>query len=117
MGWKRCTTPGAFAAITVGFAMSCVFYGASHLHAHPEFDGHVARWIIGHLPNMPFLNRVGWVFWISLLTCVAVSLLTVETRTEGVAHLAKINFKTSRTFNIASIGVLILLTLIYVVFW
>jgi hypothetical protein len=46
-----------------------------------------------------------------------VSLLTVETRTEGVAHLAKINFKTSRTFNIASIGVLILLTLIYVVFW
>ncbi|WP_303831770.1 sodium:solute symporter family transporter [Asticcacaulis taihuensis] len=117
MCWKRCTTAGAFSAIATGFIMSCVFYGAAHLHQHPEIEDAFPAWIIAHIPDMPFLNRVGWVFWISLLTCIGVSLMTREPSSEAVVDLTRIDFRTTRAFNIAAAGVLIVLTIIYVVLW
>ncbi|HTM81631.1 sodium:solute symporter family transporter [Asticcacaulis sp.] len=116
MVWKPCTTPGAFAAIAAGFLASCVFYLAAYFHNHPA-QGPLTGWLITHLPDMPFLNRVGWVFWISLLTCIAVSLLTDESRSGAVIDLAKIDFKTSWGFNIAAIGVVAILTALYAIFW
>jgi len=117
MCWKRCTTAGAFSAITVGFIMSCAFYIASHLHQHTEAGGVLTSWVVTYGPDMPFLNRVGWVFWISLLTCIGISLVTEEPRSEAVVNLGKVDFRTSRAFNIAGLGVIILLTIIYAVFW
>ncbi|MFT4076914.1 MAG: sodium/solute symporter [Asticcacaulis sp.] len=117
MCWKRCTTAGAFSAIATGFVISCLFYTVSHLHQHPEIGGALPEWTVTHLPDMPFLNRVGWVFWISSFTCVGVSLLTKEPASDAVVDLSRINFKTSRAFNLAALGVLILLTVIYAIFW
>jgi SSS family solute:Na+ symporter len=116
MGWKRCTTAGAFAAVAAGFLISCFFYLVSHLYKIQPSTG-IAHWLVGHFPDMPFLNRVGWVFWISLLTGVVTSLLTKESPSSAVVDLSRIKFQTSRGFNIAAAGVLIILTGLYAIFW
>jgi SSS family solute:Na+ symporter len=116
MGWKGCTTPGAFAAVATGFLSSCFFYFVSHLHAHPPLNK-AGQWWLDRLPDMPFLNRVGWVFWISLLTCVAVSLVTNEHRSGAIVDLSKIDFRTSRGFNLAAVVIVIVLTALYAIFW
>ncbi|MDV6332052.1 sodium:solute symporter family transporter [Asticcacaulis sp. 201] len=116
MGWRHCTTAGAFSAVAVGFAASCIFYLVSYLHQHPSPDT-VSHWVVGHLPDMPFLNRVGWVFWISLVTCIGVSLLTDEPPSETTIDLGKIDFRTSKSFNAAALGIILILTALYAIFW
>jgi SSS family solute:Na+ symporter len=116
MGWKRCTTPGALAAIITGLLSSCFFYLVSHMH-QKRIAGAIANWMVNHLPDMPFLNRVGWVFWISLLTGIVVSLLTDESRSGTVIDLTKVDFRTTDGFNLASAGILVTLTVLYTCLW
>jgi SSS family solute:Na+ symporter len=54
--WKRTTTPGALTAGILTIPLSLIF-----------------QW---RFPHMPFQNRTGIVFWICMLTCAAVSLMT-----------------------------------------
>lgn len=117
MVWKGCTTQGAFAAVTVGFGASCFFYLASYLHTHPDFLGLRSLWPVAYLPDLPFLNRVGWVFWISLAACVAVSRLTKEAEPANMIDLSTIDFRTTRSFNVLAVGVVTILVALYLVLW
>jgi SSS family solute:Na+ symporter len=117
MTWRRCTTQGAFAAILAGFVCSCFFYVASALHAHGRFMGLRSAWLVAHVPDMPFLNRVGWVFWIALVVCVAVSLATRDAPRLATAELATIDFRTRATFNWLAAGIVVILAGLYIVLW
>ncbi len=116
MFWKRCSTAGAFAAVVGGFLMSCFFYVASYLHGHPDFLGFSNTFMATQVPDMPFMNRVGWVFWIATALCVGVSLLVPNKREVSTLTLEGVSFKTSTTFNVLAVGVVIILIGLYVYF-
>ncbi len=116
MFWKRCSTAGAFAAVAGGFLMSCFFYVASYLHTHPDFVGFTNSFMATQIPDMPFMNRVGWVFWIAAALCVGVSLLVPNKREVSTLTLEGVSFKTSTAFNVLAIGVVIILIGLYTYF-
>ena len=115
MFWKRASTAGAFAAVAGGFLLSCFFWLVSYIHAHPDFSPALAG--LKALPDMPFMNRVGWVFLLSLGICVLVS-LAIPNKTEvSTLSLEGVSFKTSQSFNILAIGVVVILVGLYTYFW
>ncbi len=116
MFWKRCSTAGAFAAVAGGFLFSCFFYVASWLHTHPDFFGFTNGFMATRIPDMPFMNRVGWVFWIATALCVGISLVVPNRQEVSTLTLEGVDFKTSRTFNILAVGVVIILIVLYVTF-
>ncbi len=116
MFWKRCSTAGAFAAVAGGFLMSCFFYVASWLHTHPDFFGFTNGFMATTVPDMPFMNRVGWVFWIATALCVAVSLVVPNKREVSTLTLEGVSFKTTTAFNVLAVGVVIILIALYLYF-
>ena len=116
MFWKRCSTAGAFAAVAGGFLLSCFFYVASYLHAHPSFAGFSNSFMATQVPDMPFMNRVGWVFWLSFALCVLVSLIIPNKREVSTLTLEGVSFKTSMTFNTLAIGIIVILIGLYLYF-
>lgn len=110
MFWKRCSTAGAF-------LMSCFFYVASYLHTHPDFLGFSNNFMATTVPDMPFMNRVGWVFWIALGLCVAVSLVVPNKREVSTLTLEGVSFKTTPVVNALAIGVIVILVGLYWYFW
>jgi SSS family solute:Na+ symporter len=117
MFWKRCSTAGAFAAVAGGFLMSCFFYIASYLHSHDSFLGFSSAFMAHDVPDMPFMNRVGWVFWIALGLCVLVSLVVPNRKPVSTLTLEGVSFKTSPAFNILAVGVVLILIFLYWRFW
>lgn len=117
MTWQRCTTQGAFAAIVLGMLASAFFYVVSCLHGQPNLTAPMGRWLVDHFPDMPFLNRVGWVFWIAMACCVGVSLLTKDQPRPTVLSFDGLSFRTSRAFNLAAVGIVLIVALIYLVLW
>ena len=117
MFWKRCSTAGAFAAVAGGFLMSCFFYVASYLHTHPDFLGFSNSFMATTVPVMPFMNRVGWVFWIALGLCVAVSLVVPNKKEVSTLTLEGVSFKTTPVVNALAIGVIVILVGLYWYFW
>ncbi|MNI90428.1 hypothetical protein D3C73_1479480 [compost metagenome] len=67
--------------------------------------------------TLPFMNRVGLVFVVALIAAVVVSLLvppkpgTLKIRLDGVSY------RTSLGFNIAAVGVIIVLIAVYSIWW
>ena len=116
MFWKRCSTAGAFAAVAGGFLFSCFFYVASYLHNNPSFAGFTNSFMATQVPDMPFMNRVGWVFWISLALCVLVSLIVPNKREVSTLTLEGVSFKTTPVFNALAIGVVVILIALYLIF-
>ena len=115
--WRGCSPSGALAGIITGITMSAFFFTANHLHQHPQAWGMDWRFLTGHVPFMPFLNRVGWVFWITLCVCIGVSKLLPDTQPFPGWQLKAGTFKTSRLFNLMSLGVILILIALYAVFW
>lgn len=70
-------------------------------------------------PELPFMDRIGLVFLLCLVLCVIVSLLTQSTSKDSAAcaDTKSVCFNTSFGFNIGSIGVAAILTVLYAVWW
>ena len=117
MFWKRCSTAGAFAAVAGGFLASCFFYVASYLHSHDSLWGFTNAYMATSVPDMPFMNRVGWVFWICTALCVIISLVVPNKREVSTLSLEGVSFKTSTSFNILAVGVVLILIFLYWRFW
>ncbi|ACE84369.1 sodium/sugar symporter [Cellvibrio japonicus] len=69
------------------------------------------------LPEVPFMDRVGLVF---ILCCVLAALVTYlggAKEQSNAIHLDDISFKTTSGFNIASVGVVLILAAIYATWW
>jgi SSS family solute:Na+ symporter len=102
--WKPATTAGALTAAIGSFVLSSVFYAAPLLAP-------------GKFPEIPFMNRVGIVFLITLVAAVLVSLVR-PTRTQvNTVSLVGVSYKTSTVFNIAGAGVILILIALYATWW
>jgi len=67
------------------------------------------------LPNVPFLDRMGYVFLICTLLMVIVSWLGGKGKDSNNAlNLKEFDFSTSKTFNVGAIAICIILTVLYI---
>jgi solute:Na+ symporter, SSS family len=68
-------------------------------------------------PELPFMNRVGLVFLLSLGAAIIVSLVSPAQRAKNTITLQGVDYSTSGVFNIASVGVIIILIALYATWW
>ncbi|OKY26447.1 sodium/sugar symporter [Thalassotalea sp. PP2-459] len=68
-------------------------------------------------PELPFMDRVGLVFLMCLALCVLVSLFTDSKASNSSVSLKEVNFSTDKGFNVATVGVVIILIALYAAWW
>jgi SSS family solute:Na+ symporter len=95
--WKRATARAAMIAIISGFLLSVIF----------KFG----------FENMPFLDRMGWVFLICVALMVVVSLTDSHSRTQvDKLEVERSMFKTHPAFTIGVIIITGILAALYLIF-
>ncbi len=97
MFWKRATSNGALAAAIGSAVFSLVLKFA---------------W-----PTLPFMDRVGLVFLLCLGLCYVISIAGKAPETDSSVDTANISFATDKAFNLATLGVVIILTALYAAWW
>lgn len=101
MFWKKATTAGALTAAIGSAVLSALFW---YLQEQAIY-------------TMPFMNRVGVVFLLSLAGAVLVSLVAPQKKVVSVVTLEGVSYKTSTGFNIAGVGVILILIALYATWW
>nr|WP_295113660.1 sodium/sugar symporter [uncultured Caulobacter sp.] len=101
MFWKKATTAGALTAAIGSAVLSAVFW---YLQEQAIY-------------TMPFMNRVGVVFLLSLAGAVLVSLVAPARKAVSVVTLEGVSYRTSTGFNIAGVGVILILIALYATWW
>ena len=99
--WKRATTASALVAAIGGAALSGAFFVADKLGVFV----------------IPFMNRVGLVFLLTLAAAVIVSLVAPQKKEVNVVTLEGVSYKTTKGFNIAGLGVILILIALYAIWW
>jgi len=97
MFWKRATSTGALSAALGSAVFSLVL----------KFT-----W-----PELPFMDRVGLVFLLCLALCYVVSMLGKPNTADSSVSLEQVSFATTKSFNVAAIGVVLILTALYATWW
>ncbi|SEL72801.1 solute:Na+ symporter, SSS family [Colwellia chukchiensis] len=97
MFWRRATSNGALAAAIGSAVFSVVLKFA---------------W-----PALPFMDRVGLVFLLCLALCYIVSMMGKAPQGDASVSLDEVSFATEKPFNIAGIGVVIILVALYATWW
>jgi SSS family solute:Na+ symporter len=69
------------------------------------------------VPDLPFMDRMGVVFLITLVLAVLVSLLFKQRQTASKISMSGIDYSTSTSFNLAAIGVIGILVALYATWW
>lgn len=95
--WKRATEAGAIAAAVASVVLSYAFK-------------------LG-MPDFPFMNRMGLVFLISLALAVGISLAVRGRGDANRVTMEGVSFRTTTTFNIAGVGVILILIALYATWW
>lgn len=95
--WKRATEAGAIAAAVASVILSYAF----------------KMW----MPDFPFMNRMGLVFLISLALAVVISLALPGRGDANRVKMEGVSFGTTPIFNIAGIGVILILIALYATWW
>jgi SSS family solute:Na+ symporter len=96
MFWDRATPASALAAAIGSFLSSLAFF---------------IFW-----PELPFLDRMNFVFVICLVLAVSVSYMTKQTN-DQVHTIEKADFQTTTGYNVVAVAVLMILTAIYFTWW
>ena len=97
MFWRRATEGGALAA-AVGSAVLSTYFRIFK-------------------PEIPFMNRMGYVFVICLVLAVVVSLAQRRQPQTSDIEVGNIDYSTSATYNIAGAAVIAILASLYVIWW
>ncbi|MTI30990.1 sodium/sugar symporter [Xanthovirga aplysinae] len=95
--WKRTSTNAALLTVILSIPLSAAF----------KFF-----W-----PELPFIDRMGLSFLILSAVIIIVSLIENRSVDQKAIQLEKGGFRTSSVFNLASVAVVGVLAVIYVVFW
>lgn len=118
--WKRTTANAAMFAIIGGFALSVIF---KVLPDYVDLSflqpiGFAALNPASGVVEIPFLDRMGFVFIICVAVMVGISLLTpTKAPAENALQVDVSMFKTSREFAAGAALVLAIIAVLYVVFW
>ncbi len=99
MFWKKTTAGGALTAVLGSFILSVVFWLA---------------W-----PSLPFMDRVGLVFVLCALGAVVVSLMQGNRAQDSASDIkmTAADFKTKPVFDVAAIGIVVILVGLYAAWW
>lgn len=95
--WKKASEAGAIAAAIASVVLSYAFK-------------------VG-MPDFPFMNRMGLVFLISLALAVGISLMFKGRGDANRITMQGVSFATPTTFNIAGVGVILILIALYATWW
>ena len=95
--WKRASEAGGIAAAVASVLLSYVF----------------KIW----LPDLPFMDRMGVVFLISLALAVAVSLARPARAERNLISMEGVSFHTPAAFDIGGLGVILILVALYATWW
>ena len=95
--WKRANETGALAGTLASFGLSVALK---------------ALW-----PELPFMNRMGAVFLLALVVAVGVSLASPADSKANRITTHDVSFRTSTAFNIGALGVVLVLTALYSLWW
>lgn len=96
--WKKTTAKGATAAAVLSIPLSALL----------KF-----QW-----PDLPFLNRMGVVFWVCSVVLVVISLLESKGKDSETAFEVKKDwFKVTNSFKLGALLLISLFVLIYSIFW
>lgn len=97
MFWKRATSGGALAAGLGSAVLSFLF---------------MKFW-----PELPFMDRVGLVFLLCLALCYFISIMGKAPQEDSSVSLNEVSFATDKSFNVATVGVILILVALYVTWW
>ncbi len=95
--WKRTTSNSVLVASVVSIPLSALL---KYLY-----------------PQLPFLDRIGIVFLIISAIIIGISLIESGKDHPGAIELSKNLFKTDWVFNFLSLGIVLILSLLYYIFW
>jgi SSS family solute:Na+ symporter len=95
--WKRATEAGAIAAAIASVALSYVLKVA--------------------MPELPFMDRMGIVFLVSLALAMGISLLFPVRAENNRITMEGVSFGTPAVFNIGGVGVILILIALYATWW
>ncbi|MEZ0243842.1 MAG: sodium/solute symporter [Sphingomonas sp.] len=106
--WKRATEAGAIVAALTSVLLSWALKGAIP-----------APWLPEALNTFlfPFMNRMLFVFLVSLALAVIVSLVAPARKEKNVVTMEGVSFATPGVFNIAGLGVILILIALYATWW
>jgi len=95
--WKGATEAGALAAAIGSFVLSYALKIA--------------------IPEFPFMNRMGIVFIAAAVLAVAASLARPAAAARNTIRTDDVSFQTTRSFDIAGVGVILILIALYATWW
>jgi SSS family solute:Na+ symporter len=95
--WKRTTANGA-----LGMAIGSAIFSL----------GFKLLW-----PALPFIDRVGWVFLLCVVTGVVLSLLQGAEEHPDAIEYKDVDIRTTSGFNWAALGIIVMLAALYVTWW
>jgi SSS family solute:Na+ symporter len=95
--WKRANEAGAFTAAVASVVLSALFKSV---------------WA-----SLPFIDRMGVVFLISMTLAVVVSLLTRPQPGADTIDTQNVRYRTSTGFNVGALAVVLILVVLYSMFW
>jgi solute:Na+ symporter, SSS family len=72
------------------------------------------KWFV---PDFPFMNRMLVVFLVTLALAVIVSLMLPARTDQNRTVTADVDYRTSAGFNIAGLGVILILIALYATWW
>jgi SSS family solute:Na+ symporter len=121
--WKRANEAGAFTAAVASVGISAL--------AKPDWAaiaaanaGHIWGRIVGALlpilqplHDLPFMDRMGVVFLISLALAVIVSLVTKPQPGADTIDTSDVRYRTSTGFNVGALAVVLILIALYAGYW
>lgn len=103
--WPRATEAGALVGAIGSVVLSLIFWFPA------EYGGSAA------LNAVPFMNRMMIVFFVSLGMAVIVSLARPAPAENNLITMQGVSFKTTSSFNIASVIIIAILIALYVTWW
>jgi len=103
--WKRTTSAAAFSAAVLTIPLSTLFKFL------PQLTG-------GSIGDIPFLNRMSWVFCIIIVLMIVITLADPKSKNnpQGLEIDTKM-FKVNPSFIVASVIICGILSALYIVFW
>jgi solute:Na+ symporter, SSS family len=108
-------SPGVFAIFLFGLFWKRTTSTAALLAAILTIP--LSAWLDFAFPQIPFLDQMGICFLIISALMIGVSLYQTKESDPKAVDLGQIEFSTSRAFNIAAAGVVLLLIFLYARFW